>query len=174
MPSTIIPTMKYEDAPSAIDWLCKAFGFAPHLVVPGPEHSIAHAQLTLNGGMIMLGSVRDTAFDALYKTPKSVGGVTTQSAYIVVLDVDSHFDRAKKAGAEIVAPPTDQAHGGRLYSCRDPEGHLWNFGSYDPGRRLKVAPHKTVDEYARALCLFAAVSFERRQALLIAVFGDGR
>lgn len=28
--------------------------------------------------------------------------------------------------------PEDQDYGGRLYSCRDPEGNLWNFGSYDP------------------------------------------
>jgi uncharacterized glyoxalase superfamily protein PhnB len=26
----------------------------------------------------------------------------------------------------------DEDYGGRDYSCRDPEGHVWNFGSYDP------------------------------------------
>jgi hypothetical protein len=33
----------------------------------------------------------------------------------------------------------DQVKGGRSYSCRDPEGHLWNFGTYDPWQR-QVAP----------------------------------
>lgn len=132
MTSTIIPTLKYEDAAAAIDWLCKAFGFQRHLVVPGPGDTIEHAQLTLHGGMIMLGSVRDSAFDALQKTPKAVGGVGTQSPYIIVHDVDAHHARAAAAGAEIVMPPADQDYGGRFYSCRDPEGHLWNFGSYDP------------------------------------------
>ena len=28
--------------------------------------------------------------------------------------------------------PEDQPYGGRLYSCRDPEGHVWHFGTYDP------------------------------------------
>ena len=54
---TVIPTMRYRDAPAAIEWLCKAFGFEKHLVVPGPGGTIAHAQLTCGNGMIMLGSL---------------------------------------------------------------------------------------------------------------------
>lgn len=136
MPSCIIPTLKYEDAEEAIEWLCVAFGFEKHLVVPGEPGIIHHAQLTWNGGMIMVGSVRDTPFDQLQKTPRAVGGIGTQSAYIIVDDVDAHCRRAASAGAEIIMKPEDQNHGGRLYSCRDPEGHLWNFGSYDPWRQL--------------------------------------
>lgn len=132
MSSCIIPTLKYEDAPAAIEWLCRAFGFEKHLVVPGEAGVIEHAQLTFKGGMIMLGSVRDSSFDVLQKTPRAVGGVGTQSAYIVIDDVDAHCAQATRAGAEIVMPAEDQDYGGRLYSCRDPEGHLWNFGSYDP------------------------------------------
>ena len=132
MTSTIIPTLKYENAAAAIEWLCKAFGFERHLVVQGSNETIEHAQLTYDGGMIMLGSVRDTPFDNYQKTLKAVGGIGTQSPYIVVADVDAHHARALEAGAEVVMPPSDQDHGGRFYSCRDPEGHLWNFGSYDP------------------------------------------
>ena len=36
------------------------------------------------------------------------------------------------AGARVVQDIADQGYGGRGYSCRDPEGHLWWFGSYDP------------------------------------------
>lgn len=132
MAGPIIPTLKYADAPAAINWLCRAFGFERHLAVPGQKGVIEHAQLTFDGGMIMLGSVRDSAFDALQKTPSAVGGVGTQSPYVVIEDVDAHCARASAAGAEIVMPPEDQEHGGRFYACRDPEGHLWNFGSYDP------------------------------------------
>lgn len=132
MSSNIIPTLKYDNAAVAIEWLCKAFGFDKHLVVPGEAGQVEHAQLTLSGGMIMLGSARDTPFDKLQKTPRAVGGVGTQSPYVVIEDVDAHCRRAAAAGAEIVMEPEDQPYGGRLYSCRDPEGHLWNFGSYDP------------------------------------------
>lgn len=129
MGSTIIPTLKYRDASAAIDWLCRAFGFEEHLVVRGEEDLVEHAQLTLGRDMIMLGSVRDSPFDQLQQPP---AGVVTQSAYIIVDDVDQHCTRAREAGAEIVMEPEDQDHGGRFYACRDPEGHLWNFGSYDP------------------------------------------
>lgn len=132
MSSVIIPTLKYEDAPAAIEWLCRAFGFEKHLVAPGEDGLINHAQLTFKNGMIMLGSVRDSEFDQLQKTPRAVGGAGTQSPYIVVEDVDAHCAVARAAGAEIVMEPVDEDYGGRLYACRDPEGHLWNFGTYDP------------------------------------------
>ncbi len=132
MGATIIPTLRYDDPAAAVDWLCDAFGFARHLVVPGEDGGIAHAQLTLGDGMIMLGSSGDSAFDRLQKTPQQVGGVGTQSPYIIVDDVDAHCRRAREAGARIAMLPEDQDYGGRLYSCLDPEGHLWNFGSYNP------------------------------------------
>ena len=66
------------------------------------------------------------------KPPIDVGGVGTQSPYIIVEDVDAHYARAVAAGAEIVMDIKDEDYGGRGYSCRDPEGHVWNFGSYDP------------------------------------------
>ena len=129
---TIIPTLRYRDAPAAIDWLCRAFGFEKHLVVPGDGGTIAHAQLTFGNGMIMLGSARDDEFGRLQMTPAQVGGVGTQSPYVIVADADAHYARAVAAGAEIVYPLKDEDYGGRGYSCRDPEGHLWNFGTYDP------------------------------------------
>ena len=130
--STIVPTLKYRDAPAAIAWLCRAFGFEEKMVVPGEGGTVAHAQLAFGNGMIMLGSAGDSPYDQLVKPPAEVGGIETQSAYVVVEDPDRHYQRAKAAGAEIVMDIADMDYGGRAYSCRDPEGHLWNFGSYDP------------------------------------------
>jgi len=132
MAQKIIPTLRYHDAPAAIEFLCRAFGFEKHLVVPGEDGTVAHAQLTLGDGMIMLGSARDDEFGRLQKPPRDVGGAGTQSPYIVVSDVDAHHARAVAAGAKVVMPPEDKDYGGRGYGCLDPEGHLWNFGSYDP------------------------------------------
>ena len=122
----------YLDPAAAIDWLCRAFGFERHLVVPDEQGGVAHAQLVLGNGMIMLGSARDDAFGKLQKTPAEVGGVGTQGAYIIVADADAHHARAVAAGAQVVYPLKDEDYGGRGYSCRDPEGHLWSFGTYDP------------------------------------------
>jgi len=130
--ATMIPTIRYNDAAAAIVWLCEAFGFEKHLVVPGDDGTIAHAQLVFGNGMVMLGSARASEFDNLQKPPGALAGAVTQSPYIIVDDADKHYARAVAAGAEIVIEIRDEDYGGRGYSCRDPEGHVWNFGSYDP------------------------------------------
>lgn len=130
--TSVIPTLRYEDASAAISWLGDAFGFEPHLVVPGEGGTVIHAQLVSEDVMIMLGSARDDAFGRLQKPPAGAEAVCTQSPYIIVADPDAHYARAVASGAEIVMEIADQDHGGRMYSCRDPEGHLWSFGSYDP------------------------------------------
>ena len=132
--STVIPAMRYRDANAAIEWLCKAFGFEKHLVVPGENGTVAHAQLAFGNGMIMLGSAREDEFGQWVKPPRETGGIGTQSAYVIVEDADAHYALAKAAGAGIVMEVEDQDYGGRLYSCLDPEGHLWSFGTYDPWR----------------------------------------
>jgi uncharacterized glyoxalase superfamily protein PhnB len=130
--STAIPCLRYRDAPTAIGWLGRAFGFAPQLVVPDGTGGVAHAQLVCGSGMVMLGSVRDGAYGRLMKQPDETGGASTQSVYVVVADADAIHARAVGAGAEIVIPLKDEAHGGRGFTCRDPEGHVWSIGTYDP------------------------------------------
>lgn len=132
MSSQVIPCLRYRDAPAAIEWLCRAFGFEKHLVVPGPEGTIAHAQLRYGKGMIMVGSMRDDEFGRLMIHPDATGGRETQSAYVIVDDCDAHYARAMEHGAAIVCEIADQDHGGRFYSCRDLEGRIWNIGSYSP------------------------------------------
>lgn len=131
MSSRIVPTLRYVDAPSMIDWLCAAFAFERGLIVDDGAGGVAHAQLHLGDGMVMIGSHRDDAFGALQSTPTALGG-TTQSAYLVVDDPDAVYARVRSHGAVIVMEIRDEDYGGRGFCCRDPEGHLWNVGSYDP------------------------------------------
>jgi uncharacterized glyoxalase superfamily protein PhnB len=130
--ATAIPCLRYRDTVAAIEWLCEAFGFERHLVVPNEDGSIAHAELSFGNGMIMVGQVLDTPFGRLMKQPDEVGGAETQSAYLIVSDADLLYNQAKVSGAEIVLDIKDEDYGGRGFSCRDLEGHLWNFGTYDP------------------------------------------
>jgi uncharacterized glyoxalase superfamily protein PhnB len=130
--ATVIPSLRYRNAPAAIDWLCQVFGFEKQLVVANPDGTIAHAQLTFGNGMIMLGSVADTEFGRLMKQPDEIGGAETQSSYVIVSDADLVYARAKAANAEIVGEIKDEDYGGRLFACRDLEGHLWSIGTYDP------------------------------------------
>lgn len=132
--ATVIPCLRYRDAPAAIDWLCKAFGFEKQAVYPNEDGTVAHAQLTFGNGMIMLGSVlnTETEWGQLIKQPDEIGGAETQSPYIIVNDADATYRQAKAAGARIVIDIKDEDYGGRGFSCYDLEGHLWNIGTYDP------------------------------------------
>lgn len=130
--STIIPCLRYRDAEAAIEWLCHAFGFEKNAVY-AEGGVVLHAQLTWGNGMVMLGSTGNASeWGKLIAQPDETGMRETQSPCVIVEDVDAHYDRAKAAGATIVQDIADQGYGGRGYSCRDIEGHLWWFGSYDP------------------------------------------
>jgi uncharacterized glyoxalase superfamily protein PhnB len=117
--------MSYRNAPEAIEWLCNVFGFQKHAVFPGANNTILHAELTLDGGMIMLGSTKDGH-------PVGVGGSQALSLNLIVDDADAVYARAKAAGAEILNDIEDKPQGGRGFTCRDLEGRAWNVGTYDP------------------------------------------
>ncbi len=130
--STIIPCLRYRNAPAAIAWLCDAFGFQKQAVYADGA-TVHHAQLTFGNGMVMLGST-DPGSDwgRQIVQPEHIDLRETQSPCVIVTDADAHYARAKAAGAVIVLEIADQEYGGRGYACKDPEGHLWWFGSYDP------------------------------------------
>jgi uncharacterized glyoxalase superfamily protein PhnB len=131
--STVIPCLRYRDAPRAIDWLCAVFGFTRHLVVSGENGAIAHAQLNSGRGMIMLGSVsNEGAYGPLVVQPEDIGGAQTQTVYLTVADADAVYGRVIAAGAPIVIDIVDEEYGGRGFTCRDLEGHIWSIGTYDP------------------------------------------
>ena len=77
-------------------------------------------------------STRQETADAATGVASSRADAVTQSPYIIVSDIDEHYARAVKAGATITVEIKDEDYGGRVYSCRDPQNQLWNFGSYDP------------------------------------------
>jgi uncharacterized glyoxalase superfamily protein PhnB len=127
---TIFPALRYRDAPAAIEWLGRAFGFEPRMVVDGPDGTVAHAELAYDGALIMLGSTRPPDADDYSAKVPSPGGT---SLYVVVGDPDAHHERARAAGAEVVRALEDTDYGSREYSARDPEGNVWSFGTYRPG-----------------------------------------
>ena len=131
MPSTVIPCLRYADAPKMIDWLCETLGFERKMVMEDGSGGVGHAELTLGGGMIMLGSAREDGFGKLQSSAQALGG-NSQSAYVVVADADAAYAKVTAAGGEIVRGLVDQEYGSREFSLRDPEGVLWNVGTYDP------------------------------------------
>ncbi len=122
----IFPGFRYRDAPVMMSWLAEAFGFEPHLVVPGPTGTILHAQLQLGPGLIMLGSMPDEP------DPDRPWATDNRGIYVYVEDIDAHYARARAAGADIAYALYETEYGSREYGVRDPEGNLWSFGTYQP------------------------------------------
>jgi uncharacterized glyoxalase superfamily protein PhnB len=128
---SIYPTIRYNHAKAAIRWLTSALGFEENVVYPGEGESIAHAQLQLGGDIIMLGSVKE---DGYTKSPENLGGVTG-GVYIALESpaaIDAAYARAKAAGADITRELEETDYESREFGVRDPEGHVWSFGTYRP------------------------------------------
>jgi uncharacterized glyoxalase superfamily protein PhnB len=126
--TTVFPTLKYDDAHAAIEFLTTALGFEKHAVHETGDGKVGHAELRHGDGMVMLGS-RGTEGER-YDSGRAV-------IYVVVDDPDGLHDRARAAGAEIVAELSDQDYGSRDFAAADPEGNIWSFGTYDPMAPVK-------------------------------------
>lgn len=122
----IFPALKYTDGAAAVEWLGQAFGFETIVVHPGPDNTVGHAELGMGLGIIMLGT--KAAPD-----PKNPWADASSGIYVYVEDIDAHYARARRAGADIVRELADTEYESREYSARDLEGNLWSFGTYRPG-----------------------------------------
>ncbi|WP_017591321.1 VOC family protein [Nocardiopsis potens] len=119
----VFPVLRYREADKAIRFLTEAFGFEAEVRHPPEGEFVAHAELRLGRGVVMVGSERgpDAGPTAVPAAP--------QLLYVAVEDPDAHCARARAAGAEIVAEPADMGYGAREYAARDPEGSVWTFGT---------------------------------------------
>lgn len=124
----IIPTLRYRESAAMLDWLKEAFGFEEHAVHRDGD-TIAHAQLRLGVSILMIGQSGDDAYGRLVGPPE---GTRTDAIYVAVVDIDAAHDRAKAKGAVVEMALHDTDYGSREFTCRDPEGNLWSFGTYWP------------------------------------------
>jgi uncharacterized glyoxalase superfamily protein PhnB len=166
MPS-IAAVMRYRDVAAASDWLCAAFGFQKQLAATGDTGVVHYAQLTFGDAILMLAQVRETALENYMKQPDEIGGAETQSCYVLVDDADAHYARARASGAEIIVDIQDDDFGGRSYACRDPESHIWNFGTYDPWQGKRAGGRQSAGRASRLLKLAAGI------ALLVMIAASG-
>jgi len=121
----IVPALCYRDPMAAFEWLQKAFGFEPTMLITDADGKLAHSEMAFDGGWIMVGS----EWSENHKSPRSIGDKCTQSVHVQVSnDIDGHCERARAAGAEILMEPENQFYGDRTYRARDLEGHIWTFG----------------------------------------------
>jgi uncharacterized glyoxalase superfamily protein PhnB len=126
---TFIPALSYQDPVAALKWLERAFGFETSMLIMGKSGVYRadefHAEMRFGDGVVMIGG----EWDKNYKSPKSARGLMTQTVHVHLdEDVSAHCERARAAGATILAEPSDQFYGDRTYRAVDLEGHIWSFG----------------------------------------------
>jgi len=122
----IIPYLYYEDGPAAMDYLCKTFGFEEHEKVMRDDGTFMHGEVGYQDNVVMLGTPVDDEGN-----PKKVRDLDVRGGCLMcyVDDVDAHYQRARDAGADIIAEPEDQPYGDRTYAASDLEGHNWYFAT---------------------------------------------
>jgi uncharacterized glyoxalase superfamily protein PhnB len=123
MSTTINPVVHYRDLDAGTRFLVESFGFVQHEAYKADDGSIQYVGLSLNGAPLGLGR----------HTPGSMFDTGPAVVYISLDEVDSMYERARAAGAEILMTPTDQDYGSRDFVAKDPEGNVWCFGTYQPG-----------------------------------------
>jgi uncharacterized glyoxalase superfamily protein PhnB len=122
--------LHYREPKAALEWLERVFGFEVTMAIEDPDGdpTMCHYEMSLAGlGRIMIGG----EWAEWAKSPASVGGANTQTTHVeLASDLDAHCERARAAGAVIVAEPEDQFYGDRTYRAADLEGHLWTFSMH--------------------------------------------
>jgi len=129
----VIPMIAYEDGPAALEWLSRAFGFRERTRMTDAAGRLTHAEMEAGSGLIMLATPTPD-----YRGPKrhrdhcdqarrwSTVPYIIDGVLVTVTDVDSHYERARSAGAHVLSAPEDTGHG-RQYRVEDLEGHRWMF-----------------------------------------------
>lgn len=117
----LISYLSVHDAAKAIEFYKAAFGATErYRLADSASGRIGHAELELNGSMIMLSD----EFPGFTKSPQSLAG-TPVTFCLMVKNADAAFDRAVAAGAQVMRPPTDEFYGYRSATVQDPFGHKW-------------------------------------------------
>lgn len=130
---TVVPMLAYADGAAAMDWLIRVFGFEERRRLLGDDGRLAHGELTLGDGLIMLATptpayegprehrVHCERARRWSEVPWVIDGVL-----VLVDDVASHFARAEREGAHVLSPLEPGPPAAR-YRAEDLEGHRWMF-----------------------------------------------
>jgi PhnB protein len=121
---TVTPRLVVRGAARAIEFYREAFT-AKELGerFTGPDGEVIHAEVRIGDSVVMLSDEHDNG--AAATSPQSVDGRVTAIMATYWSDVDTVWERALAAGAEVIYPLADQFYGERGGRLRDPFGHQW-------------------------------------------------
>lgn len=119
------PHLVCAGAAAAIDFYVAAFDAVELMRMPGPDGTLVHAGLVINGSSVLL---VDENLDWGLRSPASLGG-SSVTIHMIVPDADAWVARAVTAGATVVMPVEDAFWGDRYGVIQDPFGHRWSIAT---------------------------------------------
>jgi PhnB protein len=120
------PYLVVKGGADALDFYQRAFGAVERMRMPMPDGRIGHAEIEVEGAVIMLA---DEHPEMGFVSPATLGG-SPVTIHIYVNDVDAFCKRAVDAGATLTRPVTDQFYGDRSGQLTDPYGHSWSIATH--------------------------------------------
>ena len=137
---SVSPSLAIDGAADAIEFYTRAFGATERYRMPGPNGTIAHAELQIGDSVVMLS---DPFPQSSVRPPTELGG-TSVGIFVYVEDVDAVFQQAVDAGATVTMPLEDMFWGDRFGSVTDPYGHHWSFATH-----VEDVPPEEMEERAK-------------------------
>ena len=126
---SVTPYLSIKGASDAIAFYKKAFGAEELVRMPMPDGRVGHAELQIGNSRIMLADEMPEMGDAVTKSPRTLGGVTS-GLCLYLADCDAVYKRAIDAGATAKRPLADQFYGDRSGVVEDPFGHIWTIATH--------------------------------------------
>jgi PhnB protein len=123
---SVTPYLIVKGADRAIEFYKKAFGASERMRMEGPNGTVGHAEIEIEGSAVMLA---DEFPEMGYRSPRSLGGAGV-SLHLYVKDVDGRFNQALAAGAKSLRAVQDQFYGDRSGTLEDPFGHIWTISTH--------------------------------------------
>ena len=116
--ASVIPVLYYPDVPEAVQWLTTVLPFTERLRNSDNRRQLVHG----NGAIVVTkpGAHADAA-------PSTLQSPAAHSVTLRLMGIDLIFERAKAAGARVLAQPADQVYGERQCSFLDPWNHPWTL-----------------------------------------------
>jgi uncharacterized glyoxalase superfamily protein PhnB len=122
----VAPYLTVSPAAAAIAFYTGAFDAKQRVLMPSVDGlRIAHCELIINGGSVMLADVFPEFGQTRMPMPGDTATVSVSLEYDKAQEVDDVCARASKLGAKIETAPTNSFWGTRYASLRDPFGHRW-------------------------------------------------
>jgi PhnB protein len=124
----VTPALVVKGGVKALEFYAEVFGATERMRVPGPDGTIAHAEIEIGDSIVMV----DNASPEMGTKAPPPGGLdgSPTSLYVYVEDVDATVARASRLGATAVRAPQDQFYGDRNGYIIDPFGHGWTVASH--------------------------------------------